>query len=81
SWMKQNEFRYRYPHEPTRTKLSGRRRAKLLHLSDSKIQDEVPQKTMDSFMPKKESTIFDDEFTKADFDLLTKRWKEKYEEE
>jgi hypothetical protein len=38
----------------------------------------IPQKTLDSFLPKiKKSKIFDGSFGLEDFKLLTRRWREK----
>lgn len=80
-WMKQNESRYLNPQKPTKQKRPSRGTATLRHLSVSTQKEASPQTTIDSFMGKKKSEIFDDEFSKADFQLLTARWKEKYMEE
>ncbi len=80
-WMKKNEARFTNPHKPVNRKRQSRGPAKLLHLSPSPQTEASSQKTMDSFIVKKKSEIFDNEFSKADFQLLTARWKDQFLEE
>ncbi len=78
SWMRQNESRYKNFNRPSRNSNAKKRNASLLHLSAPNTKADNPQKTIDSYVDKEESAIFDENFSKADFDLLTKQWKEKY---
>ncbi|UYP46258.1 hypothetical protein NEF87_002543 [Candidatus Lokiarchaeum ossiferum] len=80
-WMKQNESRYLSPQKPGKYKRPSRGNARLRHLSVPQQKENSPQTTMDSFLGTKKSEIFDEEFSKADFQLLTARWKKKFLEE
>ena len=69
AWMKKNERRF--SSQPI-----SLRHKKLKHISKLKDEDS-PQKTMDSFFsPHSNKSLFDESFSKEDFLLLTKRWKE-----
>ncbi len=70
-WMKKNERRFSSQPISLRNK-------KLKHISKLKIEESTsPQKTMDSyFSPQSQKSLFDESFSKEDFMLLTKRWKE-----
>ena len=68
-WMKKNERRFNSQPVSLRNK-------KLKHVAKLKVEDS-PQKTMDSFFsPQSKKSLFDESFSKEDFMLLTKRWKE-----
>lgn len=70
AWMKKNERRFISQPISLRNK-------KLKHISKLKIEEPIPQKTMDTFFsPRSQKSLFDENFSKADFMLLTKRWKE-----
>lgn len=69
-WMKKNERRFNSQPISLRNK-------KLKHISKIKIEESSPQKTMDSFFSRpSQKSLFDESFSKEDFKLLTKRWKE-----
>ena len=69
-WMKKNEKRF------TSQPISLRNK-KLKHVSKLKVEESSPQKTMDSFFSlRSQKSLFDESFSKEDFMLLTKRWKE-----
>jgi len=69
AWMKKNERRFISQPISLRNK-------KLKHVSKL-IDEDSPQKTMDSFFsPQSKKSLFDESFSKEDFMLLTKRWKE-----
>lgn len=69
-WMKKNEKRFNSQSVSLRNK-------KLKHISKLKVEESIPQKTMDSyFSPRSQKSLFDESFSKEDFMLLTKRWKE-----
>jgi hypothetical protein len=69
-WMKKNERRFISQPISLRNK-------KLKHISKLKVEESIPQKTMDSyFSPQSKKSLFDESFSKEDFMLLTKRWKE-----
>ena len=69
AWMKKNERRFISQPISLRNK-------KLIHVSKL-IDEDSPQKTMDSFFsPQSKKSLFDESFSKEDFLLLTKRWKE-----
>ena len=70
AWMKKNERRFNSQPISLRNK-------KLKHISKLKVEESIPQKTMDSFFsPQSQKSLFDESFSKEDFMLLTKRWKE-----
>ena len=69
-WMKRNEKRFNSQPISLRNK-------KLKQISKLKIEESSPQKTMDSyFSGQSQKSLFDESFSKEDFMLLTKRWKE-----
>ncbi len=69
-WMKKNEKRFNSQPISLRNK-------KLRHVSKLRVENSNPQKTMDSFFSgKSQKSLFDESFSKEDFMLLTKRWKE-----
>jgi len=72
-WMKKNEKRFNS--QPI--SLRNKKLMKLRHVSKLKVENSNPQKTMDSFFSgKSQKSLFDESFSKEDFMLLTKRWKE-----
>jgi len=69
-WMKKNERRFN-------SQPISLRNRKLKHISKLRVEESSPQKTMDSFFsPQSKKSLFDESFSKEDFMLLTKRWKE-----
>ena len=69
-WMKKNEKRFN-------SQPISLRNRKIKHISKLKVEESNPQKTMDSFFsPQSKKSLFDESFSKEDFMLLTKRWKE-----
>ena len=72
-WMKKNEKRFNS--QPI--SLRNKKLMKLNQVSKLKVEESSPQKTMDSFFsPQSQKTLFDESFSKEDFMLFTKRWKE-----
>ena len=69
-WMKKNERRFN-------SQPISLRNRKMKHISKLRVEESSPQKTMDSyFSPHSKKSLFDESFSKEDFMLLTKRWKE-----
>lgn len=93
AWMKHHETRFQTSHRESSTEKS-RKQQKLAAFNKSYQHENTPQsqtnseqilttpknpqKTMDAFLPAKQSSdLFDTDFQMADFQLVTKRWKEK----
>lgn len=93
TWMKQHETRFqihhrsststeklqRNIHDPSKKNQKRRittdAKTSLCHVLETSNNS---QRTMDAFLPvTPKSDLFDDEFQLADFQLITKRWKEK----
>ncbi|MHA1720593.1 MAG: hypothetical protein ACTSWX_08605 [Promethearchaeota archaeon] len=69
-WMKKNEKRFN-------SRPVSQRNRKLKQISTLRAEESNPQVTIDSFFSKKsQKSLFDESFSKEDFMLLTKRWKE-----